>query len=197
VTGRGSNTTRAVPAARPAPTTRVSAAPRFTSSPHVVAPAKQTPPPPPRGFSRNAATVAARLRAILADSATFTWSAPAGQRAPVIAGVLTSTANGQQGGFDLQSAAGRPGDTAQCEDAQLSHCTVRRLPDGMSVSVGHEPANGILYLVNVVRPNGAALLMHVSTNSDPKGTGTILGSTPPLSIHKIVTVLRSPLWHAD
>ena len=84
-----------------------------------------------------------------------------------------------------------------CEDAALTHCTPRTLPDGTSVAVGQETGNGIVYLVSIVRPNGATLVMHVSTNSDPKRGGHSLGTVPPMTTDQIVTLLRSPLWHAN
>ena len=182
------------PGARPLPTVTAPAAPvqkapppatHTTATTHAAKPVVPTTP----------AALARKLREALAGTATFTYTALVPHE-PVIGGILTDKASGRQGGFDLQIAVGSPGDQAQCEDPGTSHCTVSSLPDGSSLSVGREsPGGGAeLYLVNLVRPDGVTLLMHVSNQTDPKGSGAILGSKPPLTTKRIVAVLRSKVW---
>jgi len=191
--GRGGDVHQATTPGRSLPATvHASVVPRTTTAP----PTTRTTRPTSRVVvPRSPAALAHKLRSALAGSATFTWTALVPHQ-PVIGGVLTEKATGRQGGFDLQIDLGTPGDKAFCEDAETSHCVISTLPDGSSLSVGHESVGGSgeLYLVNLVRPDGVTLLMHVSNLANPKGGGAVLGDKPPLSINQIVTLLRSRVW---
>ena len=165
--------------------------PAATASATASAPATPiTRPPTARPVPSTRAEMIAAFKRVLGKRATFTVTESHGN---YLKGILT--AHGKQGGFDIQAADGRPGDTAFCEDAETSHCKITRTAAGGSLSTGHEAAGGgLLYLVNYVRPDGGSFLMHLSTLSDPKGGGTSLGSTPPLSIAQMAKILESPRW---
>jgi hypothetical protein len=110
----------------------------------------------------------------------------------------TLTAGGVTGGYDLQIYPDNPGGKAWCDDSDRSHCTIRTLADGSTLSVGQEPLenakNGVTYQVSMVRPDGVTFLMHVSNERSPKGGSQVLGAHPPLTTDQMVAIVTSDRW---
>jgi hypothetical protein len=108
------------------------------------------------------------------------------------------TASGVTGGYDLQIFRASPGAKAMCDDPDRSHCTARRLADGSWLAVGRErlenAARGITYQVDLVRPDGAEFIMHVSNERSPKGASDVLGAHPPLTTRQMIAIVTSDLW---
>jgi hypothetical protein len=113
-----------------------------------------------------------------------------------IVGMLTAA--GVTGGFDLQIYPTTPGEPAWCDDPDLSHCTVRTLADGSSLATAQVPlegsSNGVTLQANLIRPDGAEFLMHVSNERSPKGASEVLGATPPLTIDQMIAIVTSDRW---
>ena len=196
--GLGSGSSSPSGASRPAgPASSAASAPVSSPAPShpSTQPSSSASTNPSAGLPTTPTQLARRFRAVLGKTATITFDHRVSEGAFIV-GRLTRTSNGHSGGFDLQIDPGSPGDKAFCEDADTSHCIISRLPDGSSLSVGHETlgGGGLLYLVDLVRPDGVSLLMHLSNTADPKSGGPTTGPKPPLSRKDIVKDLRSPRW---
>jgi hypothetical protein len=115
-----------------------------------------------------------------------------------IVGALT--ADGRTGGFDLNvSNIGRSVRGAGCDMSnRSSRCRISTLGDGSSLAVEHwqDPSvpGGVTYQVELVRPDGADILMHLSTERDPKGGGPVLSSQLPLSVGQMTDFVSSDQW---
>jgi hypothetical protein len=111
-----------------------------------------------------------------------------------IGGSLTSS--GRTGGFDLDVFAAAPSDKASC-DGDTS-CSVHHRPDGSTLAIGtwHDSnlPGGITYQVELVRPDGAEILIHLSTMRDPKGAGPVTASRVPLTIDQLTAFVTSDRW---
>jgi hypothetical protein len=121
--------------------------------------------------------------------------APSGGGGPSISGMLT--ASGQTGGFDLHAFLASPISTeATCDGG--SDCTVRTLASGSSLAVGswHDPtvAGGATYQVEVLRPDGAEIVFHLSTENDPKGQRTVTATQLPLTVEQMISFVTSERW---
>lgn len=185
------------------PSVARSSIPHSTSSspgPGSTLPATATTSAPPApstqagpSIPKNTKQMKAALRRVLGNDATFTVTQADGN---FLAGVLTNSSNGHQGGFDIQADRTDPGSTAICEDADTSHCKITKSAGGGSLATGHEKTQGggTLYLVDYVFPNGAEFLLHLSSLADPKGGGQTLGSKPPLSLKQVGQILESSRW---
>ncbi|MFL6120819.1 hypothetical protein [Actinophytocola sp.] len=113
----------------------------------------------------------------------------------VIRGTLTAA--GVTGGFDLQMYGMDPGAGVWCDDPDRSTCTQSTLPDGTKLAIGQEPlqeTGGITYLLNVVRPDGTVILMHLSNMGDAKGAGGVLAPQPPLTTEQLKAIAASDRW---
>lgn len=110
--------------------------------------------------------------------------------------VGTLTAAGLTGGFDLNVFATSPGSTALC-DADTD-CSVRPLADGSSLAVGSwrddKVPGGITYQVEMVRADGADILLHLSTEQDPKGQSAVTASQLPLTLAQMTDFVSSDRW---
>lgn len=177
------------------------------------APPKTTTPPPP-GIPNTADELAKRFRLILGDTATFTVTDhganmkppahgdPSGKPEMVGAGISgTLTAAGVTGGYDLDIDPGDPGGKAMCDETPIGvkhNCSLDTLPDGSSVAIQKEglanSSTGMTYLVELVRPNGLGLIMHVSNERSPKGASPVLAPQPPLTTDQMLTILTSDRW---
>ncbi|MGN6606843.1 MAG: hypothetical protein ACTHMS_07520 [Jatrophihabitans sp.] len=111
-----------------------------------------------------------------------------------IVGVLTA-ADGRHGGYDVQMFQASPGEQAQCDDPDRSHCTLSRV-DGGTLAIGDEPleGGGVTYRGEYVRADGVAILLHVSNRANPKGMGGLLASAPPLTRAQVEQVVTSSAW---
>ena len=122
--------------------------------------------------------------------------APPATNGAAIVGTLT--ASGISGGFDLQIFSAGSGDEASCDDPDRSKCTVRDLADGSSLAVGREPLqdspDGVTYEVDLIRIDGAELVMHLSNERDPKGDSTVLSAHPPLTTEQMTALVTSDRW---
>lgn len=163
---------------------------------------------------------AARFQAVLGDTATFTVTdtgsamkatvppppsaGAVDQGAPVQAEpngtaiVGTLTAYGVTGGFDLQVLLTDPGAESWCDSPEPDRCTMSTLADGSSLAVGQVPlegsSNGVTYMVNLIRPDGVELLMHLSNQRSPKGGSEVLAPHPPLTIDQMIGIVTSDRW---
>lgn len=190
-------------------------APVHATTTAVQAPAFQVP--------KTADELAARFRAVLDGSATFTVtatgapvqitlpgrvSATGGPDIPVYqsnqqgdvngaAIVGTLTAQGVTGGYDLQIFQNKPS-KASCDDPDRSACTVSTLPDGSSLAIGHESLptvrGGVTYEADLIRADGVEFLMHVSNAKDPKGESALLAGQPPLTTAQMTSIVTSDKW---
>lgn len=110
-----------------------------------------------------------------------------------IVGTLTSPRG--TGGFDLNVFATTPG-PARC-DAD-TNCTVRTLADGSSLAVGSwqdaSTPGGVTYQVELVRNDGADILIHLSTQRDPKGQSTVTSTELPLTVDQLIAFVTSDRW---
>ncbi len=110
--------------------------------------------------------------------------------------VGTLTAAGRTGGFDLDVFATEPGSKARCDTD--TNCSVQTRPDGSSLAIGswHDPTvpGGITYQVEVVRPDGADILMHLSTEHDPKGQSAVTAARLPLTVAQLTDLVTSDRW---
>ena len=110
-----------------------------------------------------------------------------------IVGTLTSSRG--TGGFDLNVFATTPG-PALC-DAD-TNCTVRTLADGSSLAVGSwqdaSTPGGVTYQVELVRNDGADILIHLSTQRDPKGQSTVTSTELPLTVDQLIAFVTSDRW---
>ncbi|MGI8679036.1 MAG: hypothetical protein ACR2LX_10185 [Jatrophihabitans sp.] len=108
----------------------------------------------------------------------------------------TLTASGRSGGYDLDVFATTPGSSAICEaDTQ---CSVHRLGDGSSLAVGmwrdSQAVDGFTYQIEVVRPDGADVLLHLSTEVDPKGMSNVTADRLPLTEQQMIDFVTSKRW---
>jgi hypothetical protein len=111
-----------------------------------------------------------------------------------LGGSLTSA--GRTGGFDLDVFTASPGSTARCDESTT--CITRRLANGSTVATstwadGSVPG-GVTYQVEVVRPDGADVLMHLSTETNPKGESSVSSSQVPLTLAQMTTFAASDRW---
>lgn len=111
-----------------------------------------------------------------------------------IGGHLTSA--GRTGGFDLDVFTAAPGGTAMCDgDTQ---CSVHRRADGSTLATGRwtDPSvpGGVTYQVELVRPDGADILIHLSTEADPKGQSSVTSSQMPLTVAQLTAFVSSDRW---
>jgi hypothetical protein len=53
---------------------------------------------------------------------------------------------------------------------------------------------GVTYQVEVVRPDGADVLMHLSTETNPKGESSVSSSQVPLTLAQMTTFAASDRW---
>ncbi len=122
-------------------------------------------------------------------------------KVPVYAGsgaaiVGTLTAAGQTGGFQLNVSLAPPGGKAVCDEG--TGCSVREFGDGSTLAVGTwrdaQVPDGVTYHVEVVRPDGADVSMHLSTERDPKGQSTVTASHVPLTIAQMIGFVTSYRW---
>lgn len=154
------------------------------------------------------AALAARTRVILAGTATITVdksrSSGCGASTPTLPGqpgdcsgadlVGALTSDGHTGGFDLDVSAAPAGTTASCETG--IHCTVHHRADGSTLAIGHTTVigGGVTYEMNYVRADGADILLHLSTESDPKGESPITTTVIPLSQDQMISFVTSDQW---
>jgi hypothetical protein len=164
--------------------------------------------------------LAARFQVVLGDTATFVVTdtghpvslvAPPGptggngQAQPpqpgteingaAISGTLT--AYGVTGGFDLQIYQSDPGTEAWCADGSAEpDCTVTTLADGSSLAVQRMPleTGGVTFQVDLIRPDGVEILMHISNQRSPKGSSDVLAQQPPLTADQLVGIVTSDRW---
>lgn len=105
------------------------------------------------------------------------------------------TADGVTGGFALDVYAS-PGGRAMC-DAD-TNCSVHTRADGSTLAIGSwhdkQVPGGLTYQVEMVRPDGADVLMHLSTEHDPKGESAVTASHLPLTVKQMVDFVTSPSW---
>ncbi|MDQ2583981.1 hypothetical protein [Saccharothrix yanglingensis] len=224
VAGAAAGTALLVPDDRPG--TQVAAS-STTDVPTADLPTTASTPPAPPGTPEE---LAARLRAVLGGTATFTvteagpgavvmtapaaptagaWSTP--PPAPTSTSASTSaagtqvgasivgtlTADGITGGFHLIVYPGMRGE-ARCDGIPGSDCTTSTLPDGSSLTTQRTALQGsptgVTQMVNLVRPDGVALILHVSNVTDPKGLGAQLADVPPLTVERMAGIVTSDLW---
>jgi hypothetical protein len=124
---------------------------------------------------------------------TLTRSDAAGRpNGAAIVGALT--ADGVTGGFDLQILQNTSDQKATCDDPE--HCTVRRLPDGSTLAIGHSSINGggVTYQVDLISADGVEILMHVSNQRSPKGESPVLAAHPPLTTDQMAAIVTSDRW---
>ena len=111
--------------------------------------------------------------------------------------VGTLASSGRTGGFDLDVFATSPGSKARC-DGDGDKCSVHTRPDGSTLAVGswHDPhvPGGVTYQIELVRRDGADILMHLSTESDPKGMSTVTTSQLPLTTKQLTDFVTSTQW---
>ena len=168
--------------------------------------------------------LADRFRAVLGGTATFTLTdltpgavphgsppASAGRMPgasfipidppdPATAGatiVGTLTMSGVTGGFYLSVSRASPGQTPMCADLDRATCTTRTLADGSLVAIGQEhtdPPNGVLYMIDLIRPDGVQLLMNVSNERNTQGGSEILAAQPPMTVEQMLAVVSSDRW---
>jgi len=109
--------------------------------------------------------------------------------------VGTLTAGGVTGGFDLQIYQQQPGTEPMCDNSDQATCSIT---DGPAMAIGETPlvnaADGVTYMVQVIREDGVTLLMHVSNERDPKGASEVLAPLPPLTTDQMAAILNSDLW---
>lgn len=164
-----------------------------------------------------AAKLAAKARAILAGTATVdvddSRSSDCGaasmplpgpkQNGPIppsscsgaaIGGKLTS--GGETGGFDLAVFRAKPNAQAACDPP--GKCTISMRPDRSTLAVGlwQDPQlpGGVTMTVELVRPDGADILVHLSTEDDSKGRGPLLGTRLPLTVAQLTAFVTSDRW---
>jgi len=108
--------------------------------------------------------------------------------------VGTLTAAGVTGGFDL-TVYPTDGDGGMCVEGCAPTIV---LPDGSKLTTGQfdleGPPNGITRQVELVRPDGLLLEMHVSNQRSPKGASELLSPHPPLTIEQMTAILTSDRW---
>jgi hypothetical protein len=125
-----------------------------------------------------------------------TSSAQATPNGAAIVGTLTAA--GRTGGYDLQIFRATPGSRPMCDDPDRSHCTVRHLADGSWIAIGRErlqnAANAVTYQVDLVRPDGAEFIMHMSNERSPKGASDVLAARPPLTTRQMTAIVTSDRW---
>ncbi|GAA3458115.1 hypothetical protein ACFFSW_13290 [Saccharothrix longispora] len=111
--------------------------------------------------------------------------------------VGTLTADGITGGFHLIVYPGMRGE-ARCDGIPGSDCTASTLPDGSSLTTYRTALQGypagVTQMVNLVRPDGFALILHVSNVANPKGLGAQLADVPPLTVERMAGIVTSDLW---
>jgi hypothetical protein len=111
--------------------------------------------------------------------------------------VGTLTRSGVTGGFYLSVDRSSPGQTPICADLDRATCTKRTLADGSALAIGEEKTdtpNGVLYLIDLIRPDGVQFLFNLSNERDPKGGSETLGAHPPMTIEQMIAVLTSGRW---
>ncbi len=108
----------------------------------------------------------------------------------------TLSATGVTGGFDLNVFLASPGSKASCDEG--TGCTLHDRPDGSTLAIGtwHDPSvpGGITYQVELVRPDGADILLHLSTEHNPKGRSTVTASHTPLTVDQMTDFVTSDRW---
>lgn len=181
-------------------------------------PVAQTTTPAPAQFQppTTAEELAAKARAILAGAATITVSVtgnnvqmtlPAGLKGAhirtlpsagepngaAIAGTLT--ADGRSGGFDLDVFEQKSNGTGTSCDNPDS-CTKRTYADGTTLWTSRTQlaAGGITEQVELDRADGAVIAMHLSTEDQPKGEGTVTASQLPLTVQQMTDFVSSDQW---
>ena len=122
-------------------------------------------------------------------------SAPiGGTSGSAIFGTLSAT--GVTGGFDLNVFLASPGRKASCDLG--AGCTLHDRPDGSTLAIGtwHDPSvpGGITYQVELVRPDGADIQLHLSTEHNPKGQSTVTASHTPLTVDQMTDFVTSDRW---
>jgi hypothetical protein len=55
-------------------------------------------------------------------------------------------------------------------------------------------SGGVTYQVEAVRPNGRDVLLHLSTERDPKGHSTTIASAVPLTVAQMTALVTSDRW---
>ncbi|MFN2560294.1 MAG: hypothetical protein ABR571_03205 [Jatrophihabitans sp.] len=117
-----------------------------------------------------------------------------GGSGPSIVGTLT--AGGRTGGFQVVAYQADPGSKAMCDGG--TDCSVRALADGTSLAVGSwhddQVSGGVTYQVEAVRPDGREVLLHLSTERDPKGHSTRIASALPLTVAQMTALVTSDRW---
>lgn len=144
---------------------------------------------PAAGSGPDRSPVGAPLSPVISKAATA-YAAAAGS---AIVGTLTSARG--TGGFDLNVFVTTPG-AARCDTE--SSCTVRTLADGSSLAVSSwqdtSTPGGVTYQVELVRSDGADILVHLSTQRDPKGLSTVTSTELPLTVDQLIAFVRSDRW---
>jgi hypothetical protein len=164
----------------------------------------------------SAEALAAKARAILAGTATITvtdtgtnvpMTLPPGLKGahvralpnagePDGAAIFgTLTAGGHTGGFDLNvSYEKATGDGTSCDNPD--ECTEHTYADGAKlwISTWRDQTGGLTNQVELDRPDGAVILMHLSTERDPKGGGPAITSQLPLTVRQMTDFVTSNDW---
>lgn len=108
----------------------------------------------------------------------------------------TLTAAGESGGFDLNVFATTQ--TRPTCDGDTPDCSIRTLPDGSFLVIGTwrdpQAPGGMTYQVEAVRPDGADILLHLSTERDPKGESAVTASHLPLTLDEMIAFVTSDQW---
>jgi hypothetical protein len=141
------------------------------------------------------ASVPAKGNHLTPISSQSSVSAPIGRKSgSAILGTLSAT--GVTGGFDLNVFLASPGSKASCDEG--TGCTLHDRPDGSTLAIGtwHDPSvpDGITYQVELVRPDGADILLHLSTEHNPKGGSTVTASHTPLTVDQMTDFVTSDRW---
>jgi hypothetical protein len=147
------------------------------------------------GYPSVPASVPARSNHLTPTSSQSSVSAPTGRTSgSAIFGTLSAT--GVTGGFDLNVFLASPGSKASCDEG--TGCTLHDRPDGSTLAIGtwHDPSvpGGITYQVELVRPDGADIQLHLSTEHNPKGQSTVTASHTPLTVDQMTNFVTSDRW---
>jgi hypothetical protein len=111
--------------------------------------------------------------------------------------VGTLTSNGRTGGFTLDVFATSPGSKAQCAE-NGGPCSVDARSDGSTLAVGtwNDPAGpgGVIHQVELVRPDGADILIDLSPQDETNGRGAATTSQLPLTTQQLTALVTSTQW---